>query len=491
MFKRKFNYFFETKEIFLIEFFFQLSSIQNLFLFSLFENSKSFSIVESISSVAAQIPKYMERSDEKKRVGTIDVLNQSKGPSKNRNANDDDDDCELFKSLKTDISVGKVQPPQPSPSIREEENQSILFDELRKLDQTQSSIQCLDEENFSRKGFLLTRSPIVVNKYCSIYPAYQTISNDKNLVCKVIVLRHYDLRARQNILNNSIKILRYLSTSQSDTKPSLLLKIIEIFQIDSKIYLFMEKISNLNDNVLNRIQNHQKINQNQAREWLRSLCDLCYYLHRRGIAHRSIKMENFIVGTERDGPKLTGWSRAVIFFDLENRKILLQDKERKSTELYHMPPECFEQSYNPIDADIWSLGVFLIAIHTRRYVFNVKSKIDFDTQWKSFVQKHRKIHPIVLDLVSRIFIGHDPTKRITLNQLISHEYFTIKELEITNEMLETISSKTDDIGEQNATSSSSSASDSRDQKVDGIQSRNIQSEDDDDRSSIDLEMNDE
>ncbi|OTF72151.1 hypothetical protein BLA29_004745 [Euroglyphus maynei] len=323
----------------------------------------------------------------------------------------------------------------------------IVENDLIELESQLAAKICSDETNIEQQGYRFHRQTLISIKANCLYRA-EILSRQSNqpIVCKIIPLDNAAFarsRDKENFLMNAIRIIRFVcGYNRTEPRHPMFIHVYEIFKIDSKIYIFMDECQDYN-NILYMIKHHQKFTQSEGRKWMQLICDAILFLHRHGIAHRSIKMENILIPIGGDGnePKLCGLSRSVIYIDrINSNQIVKQKREIRSYDYYHLPPESFcESYYNPAMADLWSLGVLLTAIHTKRYVFNVKSRIDFQQQWKTFELKH-KINPIIANLLEAIF-HNNPAERLALKAIIDHEYFRVSEdrIEITTDQTTTVS----------------------------------------------------
>eukprot|EP00189_Rhodosorus_marinus_P012195 CAMPEP_0184737968 /NCGR_PEP_ID=MMETSP0315-20130426/719_1 /TAXON_ID=101924 /ORGANISM="Rhodosorus marinus, Strain UTEX LB 2760" /LENGTH=325 /DNA_ID=CAMNT_0027205461 /DNA_START=77 /DNA_END=1054 /DNA_ORIENTATION=- len=129
------------------------------------------------------------------------------------------------------------------------------------------------------------------------------------------------------------------------------------------------------------------------------------YLHKRGIAHRDIKLENVMLGSSNlDSVKL-------IDFGLAHRAsdVTFSDNctEFCGTLQYCAPEICIKKSYNPAHLDMWGLGVLLYALIARKLPFLqadkrliakdiVHKQVEFsDPVWKS-------VTPATKELISSL-----------------------------------------------------------------------------------------
>jgi serine/threonine protein kinase len=93
------------------------------------------------------------------------------------------------------------------------------------------------------------------------------------------------------------------------------------------------------------------------------------YMHRLGLAHRDLKLENVVV-TERGIIKLVDFGCAAIFRDPHTRKqIFSTDVVGCSS---YMAPEIFQRRpYAPQYADVWSLGIMYCCMVLGRFPWKV------------------------------------------------------------------------------------------------------------------------
>lgn len=293
--------------------------------------------------------------------------------------------------------------------------------ELKKIESLPLAKVCFDELALDRFGFRFKRIAISCTNVSYVYQA-QGMSAD-SMVCKVIVLNNINPVAKENLLNNSVRIMRYLCKNEEKPCNPAFIRVYEIFQIENKLYFFVSELQTVS--LLDMIKKKDKFTQGDGRKWMRQICDATQYIHQRGIAHRAIKIDHILFDKNKNA-KLSSWSHSVIYYS--KGKIILHNKEGKSFENSHLSPEAFEKPYDPARADNWSLGVLLVATHIRRYAFNVKSRVDFGSQWKTFVRKH-EFNTHVLNLLNSIFVTN-PEKRISVAQMLKSSYFSVAEDEL-------------------------------------------------------------
>lgn len=321
----------------------------------------------------------------------------------------------------------------PSPKAKcdadDRTTNNFLQIEAVKIRNLPTVVQVKDESSMERQGFHFKRATLATTKKSVTYKAFGMTSCP--VICRVYLLDLSSPRTRENLLKNSTRIMRFVGgkVGENVDPPHIaFIRTYEIFQLDSKVYVFLDEMNSRS--LLDRIKTRKRFNQIEIRNWMKVICDAVQFIQQRGISHRALKIDH-ILFTRDNQPKICGWGRSVFFWQPDSNDILCQNRENKSIENNHLPPEAFQGSYNPAGADIWSVGVMLCAIHTRRFVFNVKSSTDFMIQWRNFKANH-KIDPVILDFLEEIF-KENVEDRTTASQMLNHKFFDPNDAQIQSQ----------------------------------------------------------
>ncbi|KAE9029178.1 hypothetical protein PR003_g2954 [Phytophthora rubi] len=161
-----------------------------------------------------------------------------------------------------------------------------------------------------------------------------------------------------------------------------------------------------------------------ARRFLRDVVRGLLSMKRNGLAHRDISLENVLLDAE-------GVCHVCDFgLAAQHGKLLAPGRVGKA---WYMAPEVFaaKQPYEPLPADMWSLGV-LLAIMLAGAPLVEKPTAD-DRQFRVLshgggVRKLRRVFPRKLseatwDLMEKL-LSMDPHKRPTLEQVAEHPFLT-------------------------------------------------------------------
>lgn len=118
-------------------------------------------------------------------------------------------------------------------------------------------------------------------------------------------------------------------------------------------------------NVLQQAPDH-RLAQNQAMALFAEIVQGVRFLHVNGIAHRDLSLENVLL--QGNTPKLCDFGLST------ETDTLSTDRVGKA---YYMAPEIVaDKEYNPIQADIWSLGILLFIMLTGSPLFEAASPED-------------------------------------------------------------------------------------------------------------------
>jgi serine/threonine protein kinase len=154
-------------------------------------------------------------------------------------------------------------------------------------------------------------------------------------------------------------------------------------------------------------------------------------MHRKGIAHRDVKLNNFLLDGSKKTVKVADFGLSVVPYKPSNGLQLC--KTYCGTEPY-MAPEIIRRNsrgfrqYNPYYADIWALGVCLYAMLTRTFPFKVN--LSQRSLYRNQRERRWRIPRLLRDKVSdelNDLIWHmldpEPDRRISINGVITHPWF--------------------------------------------------------------------
>lgn len=230
---------------------------------------------------------------------------------------------------------------------------------------------------------------------------------------KKVAIKIIQKKNLQKIRSNpEEKLMNEINIMRTCTHPHII-TFIDFFMDDDNYYIVMEYV-NGGDLLKLVTEGKRKINIQDIRIIFCQLISSIEYCHGNLICHRDIKLENILI-KNKSSPfiKLTdfGLSTNIKLGSLHNTSC-------GSAE--YAPPEIIiGKDYNPIKADIWSMGVVLYCMVTgcfpfagenSRETYNYILEYDFDRQLIE--------DPLIMDLLNKIFVP--PNERINMMNLKNH-----------------------------------------------------------------------
>lgn len=142
-------------------------------------------------------------------------------------------------------------------------------------------------------------------------------------------------------------------------------QLLDILETENSYYLVMELCPG--GNLMNYIYEKKRLDEREAQKYIRQLVMAVEHLHRAGVVHRDLKIENLLLD-EQDNIKL-------IDFGLSNCAGILGYSDPFSTQCgspaYAAPELLSRKKYGP-KVDVWSIGVNMYAMLTGTLPFTVE-----------------------------------------------------------------------------------------------------------------------
>jgi len=174
-----------------------------------------------------------------------------------------------------------------------------------------------------------------------------------------------------------------------------------------------------------RLVQESEPNDQMHKEIFTQILNGVSFIHDSGFAHIDLKPDNILIF---DKPKLCDFGMMVPLHKIRS--------DARGTTRY-MAPEVFNrQSYEPLRADIWSLGVILFVLQFRKNPWNKPDVTDERFKFVydlSFARKHVKnsfarlldawkfpYEERFLDLLCGMLCA--PKERMTLREILQHEW---------------------------------------------------------------------
>ncbi|XP_054433779.1 hormonally up-regulated neu tumor-associated kinase [Pteronotus mesoamericanus] len=195
-------------------------------------------------------------------------------------------------------------------------------------------------------------------------------------------------------------------------------QLLDILETENSYYLVMELCPG--GNLMHKIYEKKRLEEPEARRYIRQLISAVEHLHRAGVVHRDLKIENLLLD-EDNNIKL-------IDFGLSNCAGILGHSDPFSTQCgspaYAAPELLARKKYGP-KIDVWSIGVNMFAMLTGTLPFTVEP-FSLRALYQKMVDKEMNPLPTQLSTGAinflRSLLEPDPAKRPNIQQALAHRW---------------------------------------------------------------------
>ncbi|KAM9201450.1 hormonally up-regulated neu tumor-associated kinase [Dugong dugon] len=195
-------------------------------------------------------------------------------------------------------------------------------------------------------------------------------------------------------------------------------QLLDILETENSYYLVMELCPG--GNLMHKIYEKKRLEESEARRYIRQLISAVEHLHRAGVVHRDLKIENLLLD-EDNNIKL-------IDFGLSNCAGILGYSDPFSTQCgspaYAAPELLARKKYGP-KIDVWSIGVNMYAMLTGTLPFTVEP-FSLRALYQKMVDKEMNPLPTQLSTGAisflRSLLEPDPMKRPNIQQALANRW---------------------------------------------------------------------
>lgn len=201
-----------------------------------------------------------------------------------------------------------------------------------------------------------------------------------------------------------------------------IIRIIETFRTANKLYIVMELCTGgeLFDKLYE--QDNTRFTEPDARQLMLKMCTALNYLHAAGIAHRDLKLENFIFTNRNADAEVK-----LIDFGYSQTYLSKDHMTQVVGTAYYIAPEVLNGDYTK-SCDIWSMGVIFYMLLSGRCPFGGN---DDDEIQDAVRNGSLKFHPQTwgdvsdgaIDLCKKM-IERDVSSRLTCAEVLQHPWMT-------------------------------------------------------------------
>lgn len=320
--------------------------------------------------------------------------------------------------------------PRVNPDQREFERRTRMKRDCLKMLAMADLIKLTDEEFITAKyHYKIFRNDVVYqNKSSIIYRA--SSDNNDECVCKVTMLREWNIRWIDNFSKYGSKVTYFASTYGKKR----FCKVYSVMMTDTKIYTFMEQLKStmtLENVISKRSADKVAFKKPELVRVIIELTEAVRFLNEAFIAHMDVVPNNVVLSNldsesaslSKCKVVLTGITHPIIFYNVESDEFCTT-KGFSNTEIPmdHLPPECWDESFHANYCDTYSIGHIIYMM--------IKYKSPFANMQTREKLKIKKDEPILLphddpNLVTLVqFMTHPVNKkRIILDEVVDQEYF--------------------------------------------------------------------
>ncbi|KAG6409966.1 hypothetical protein SASPL_128010 [Salvia splendens] len=212
------------------------------------------------------------------------------------------------------------------------------------------------------------------------------------------------------------QIRREIATMKLIKHPHVV-QLYEVMASKTKIFIVLEFVTG--GELFDKIVNHGRMREDEARKYFQQLIHVVDYCHSRGVFHRDLKPENLLLDA--------GGNLKVSDFGLSALSQQVRDDGLLHTACgtpnYVAPEVLNDRGYDGANADLWSCGVILFVLLAGYLPFDDSNIINL---YKKISSAEFTCPPWLsfgaMKLITRI-LEPNPLKRITIPEILKDEWF--------------------------------------------------------------------
>lgn len=219
------------------------------------------------------------------------------------------------------------------------------------------------------------------------------------------------------------KLKEEISIMQELKHPNII-RLFDVFT-EPDYFLVTEKMAG--GDLLSRINGMSFLGEVQGRRICKSILDAVSYMHSKKIAHRDLKPENLLLDADSDDAVVK-----LADFGFAKREKLPYSFTTMCGTANYVAPEILRAVPYGIAADLWSVGIIAYILLVGYQPFRGEDEItlqhqirdgvfEFDQEvWSNITNEAKAFISLILKV--------DPAERLSANEALAHEWFTLEDL---------------------------------------------------------------
>lgn len=233
------------------------------------------------------------------------------------------------------------------------------------------------------------------------------ILHNREVACKFVSREDISTIGKMRDFDRELRIIQSL-------RYQYIIETYEILYLQKTIVIVMEYCSN--GDLLNYVLSHYPIPMYKIRSMFRQILLAIDFLHKRNIAHRDIKPENIFL--DKDFNVKVG--------DFGVSRYLKKDELCSTicgTLVYVAPEIINSKRYDPKKADIWSLGILLYVMCTKKMPWSCLNQGEMMKQITTGIIKVPTVSPIDITRIILECTKLEPSQRPTISDLLMNRKY--------------------------------------------------------------------
>ncbi|KAG8388922.1 hypothetical protein BUALT_Bualt02G0175600 [Buddleja alternifolia] len=223
---------------------------------------------------------------------------------------------------------------------------------------------------------------------------------------------------KDKVLKNKMaeQIKREIATMKLIKHPNVV-RIYEVMASKTKIFIVLEFITG--GELFDKIVNHGRMREDEARKYFQQLINAVDYCHSRGVFHRDLKPENLLLDAAGI-LKVSDFGLSALSQQVRDDGLL---HTTCGTPNYVAPEVLNDRGYDGATADLWSCGVILFVLLAGYLPFDDSNLMNL---YQKISSAEFTCPPwLSLDAMTLItqILDPNPMKRITIPEILENEWF--------------------------------------------------------------------